>query len=334
MRNCRIKTKKYFVSVCFKTFDPIMPSGRRRDTERRVSNLALQNADIGEAQEHARKFEEKRKEQVLKFRLWATQEKNVPSDLPWLDEEFCQLCMDSSLIRHYSILLKQNEQLEMENSNLKAAEKDARDKKHFAFKKLREVNDSNVSLQKVVQGLEVHREQFIKECREKLLSSEASCREMGLALKKSQDRTDEMKKAFDQCIQAHEQKVQGYKEGYERAMDCERRLCRKLQSLEEEILKFQEISQSAMLLHSWFGCLHCNVVSLLQDFGSAMAKRQTLMSMPQNGSTLRDWFGNVTTLLQDFGSAMAKRQTFMPNLQSGSPMRDWFGWLRRTFSPF
>ena len=58
------------------------------------------------------------------------------------------------------------------------------------------------------------------------------------------------------------------------------------------------------------------------------------MSMPQNGSTLRDWFGNVTTLLQDFGSAMAKRQTFMPNLQSGSPMRDWFGWLRRTFSPF
>ena len=39
--------------------DPIMPSGRRRDTERRVSNLALRNADIGEAQEHARKFEEK-----------------------------------------------------------------------------------------------------------------------------------------------------------------------------------------------------------------------------------------------------------------------------------
>ncbi len=287
-----------------------MPSGRKRTTEHRVRSSAVQDADMSGAQEHARNLEEKRKEQVLKFRLWATREMNAPSDLPWLDEEFCQLCMEWSLIRHYCILLEKNEKLEMENSNLEMAVKDARDKKHTAFKKLREVNDCNVSVQKVVQGLEVHREQFITECREKLRSSEASCREMGMALKKSEESTDEMKIAFDQCIQAHEQKVRAYKEGYDRAMDCEKKLCRKLQSLEEEILKLQEISQTDMLLHDWFGWLHCSFTGLLQYLGVRWRKcRLSCQSFKGAHSCMTGLAGSIAVFLL-FGRCQGFRACF------------------------
>jgi len=186
-----------------------MPRGRRAAAERPEDTAAT----------HARKFEEAQREQVSKFSAWANEHVEASSPLPWLDDEFCRLCMEGSLVRHYCYLLGRCEDLQKENSILQAG---------------------MTSLQRVFKEREAQQEITMQEVREKLKSSEDSSKEAKRSLRVSEQKIKEMEIALNHCVGVHNDKAKVYKEAYEKVTELEKIRCQKLHDLEEQVMVKEE----------------------------------------------------------------------------------------------
>lgn len=168
---------------------------------------------------HARKFEEAQREQVSKFAAWANEHVETSSPLPWLDDEFCRLCMEGSLVRHYCYLLRRCEDLQKENSKLQA---------------------NMTSLQRVFKEREAQQEITMQEVREKLENTEHSSKEAKRSLLVSEKKIKEMEIAFDHCVGVHNDKAKLYKEAYDKVAELERIRCQKLEELEAQVREKEE----------------------------------------------------------------------------------------------
>jgi DNA repair exonuclease SbcCD ATPase subunit len=186
-----------------------MPRGRR------AASGCPENA----AATHAKNFEEAQREQVSKFAAWANEHVQASSSLSWLDDEFCRLCMEGSLVRHYCYLLGRCEDLQKENSKLQAG---------------------MACLERNFQERGTQHEITIQEVREKLKCTRDSSNEAQRALSVSQQKIKEMEIEFAHYIGVHNDKANAYKEAYDNVMVLERIRCQKLEELETQVNEKEE----------------------------------------------------------------------------------------------
>lgn len=123
------------------------------------------------------------------------------------------------MVRHYCCLLGRCEDLEDENSKLKAGMK---------------------SQQRAFEERNAQQEITMQEVREKLKCFQDSSKDAGRSLKVSQQKIKEMEIANKHFVDVHNDKVKVYKEAYDNVTELEKIRCQKLLDLEAQVKEKEE----------------------------------------------------------------------------------------------